>query len=151
MTIGLLATLRNSRLNLIRDAIDAGAGAGKLRIYHGTTAGDRPATGGTITTNLLAELTFSDPSAPNASGGVLTFSAITADASADNTGTGYWCRIVDSNNAFVLDGSVGTSGADYNLNTTSIVAGVQVSAPLGRVDLALQVFEGMTMLASSRA
>jgi methionine synthase / methylenetetrahydrofolate reductase(NADPH) len=31
------------------------------------------------------------------------------------------------------------------------VAGVQVSAPLGRVDLALQVFEGMTMTAASRA
>lgn len=122
MTIGMVSTLRNSRLNLIRDAVDAGAGAGKLRIYDGA----RPATGGTAT-NLLAELTFSDPSAANASSGVLTFSAITADASADATGTATWCRVVDSTGAVVFDGSVGTSGADYNLNTTSITAGVQVS------------------------
>lgn len=122
MTLGLVTATRNSRLNLIRDAVDAGSGAGKLRIYDGT----RPATGGTATT-LLAELTFSDPSAPNASSGVLTFSAITSDASADATGTATWCRVVDSTGAFVFDGSVGTSGADYNLNTVSITAGVQVS------------------------
>lgn len=121
-TVGLVVATRNSRLNLIRDAIDAGAGAGFLRVYDGS----RPATGGTATT-LLAELTFTDPSAPNASSGVLTFSAITADASANATGTATWCRIVDSTGAFVLDGSVGTSGQDYNLNTTSITSGVQVS------------------------
>jgi hypothetical protein len=120
--VGLLAALRNSRLNLIRDAIDAGAGAGFLRIYDGS----RPATGGTATT-LLAELTFTDPSAPNAAAGVLTFSAITADPSANASGTATWCRMVDSTGAFVADGSVGTSGADYNLNTTTITAGVQVS------------------------
>lgn len=122
MTIGLLASIRNSQLNLIRDAIDAGAGAGLFRVYDGT----RPATGGTATT-LLAELTFTDPSAANASGGVMTFSAITADASANATGTATWGRMVDSTGAFVLDFSVGTSGADFNLNTTSITTGVQVS------------------------
>lgn len=122
MTLGINATVRNSRLNAIRDAIDAGATGGFLRVYDGT----RPATGGAATT-LLAELTFSDPCAPNASGGVLTFSAITADSSANATGTATWCRIVDSTGGFVADGSVGTSGADYSLNTTSITAGVQVS------------------------
>lgn len=122
MALGLATAIRNSRLNVIRDAIDAGAGAGLLRIYDGT----RPATGGTATT-LLAELTLSDPCAPSASGGVLTFSAITADASANATGTATWARIVDSTGAFVTDLSVGTSGQDLNLNTTSITAGVQVS------------------------
>jgi len=122
MVLGLATALRNARLDEIRTLIDAGAGAGLLRVYDGT----RPATGGTATT-LLAELTFSDPCAPAASGGTLTFSAITADASANATGTATWCRVVDSTGAFVFDGSVGTSGADYNLNTTSITAGVQVS------------------------
>lgn len=122
MVLGLATALRNSRLNDIRDAIDAGSGAGLLRVYDGT----RPATGGAATT-LLAELTFSDPCAPSASGGTLTFSAITADASANATGTATWCRMVDSTGAFVADGSVGTSGADYNLNTVSITVGVQVS------------------------
>src|SRR5262245_37398330 len=129
MTLGMATALRNSRADQIKTAIDAGAGAGKLRIYDGS----RPATGGSVT-NLLAELTFSDPSAPGASGGVLTFSAITADASADATGTATWFRLVDSTNAFVLDGSVGASGsgADLELNTTSIVAGANVSVPTTR-------------------
>lgn len=122
MTVGLTSTLRNARANLLRDAIDAGTGPGLFRIYDGT----RPATGGTATT-LLAELTFSDPSAPNATGGVLTFSAITADASANATGTATWGRMVDSNGLFVDDFSVGNSAADFILNTTSITTGVQVS------------------------
>lgn len=122
MALGLNATIRNGQLNLIRDAIDAGTGPGLFRVYDGT----RPATGGTATT-LLAELTFSDPSAPNAASGTLTFSQIAADASANATGTATWGRMVDSNGLFVGDFSVGTSGADYILNTTSITTGVQVS------------------------
>ncbi len=124
MAIGLLASIRNARLDLIKTAIDAGSGAGKLRIYNGS----RPATGGTVTT-LLAELTFTDPSAPAASGGVLTFSAITSDTSADNTGTATWARAVDSANTFVCDMSVGTvgSGADIEMNLVTIEAGGTVS------------------------
>lgn len=122
MTIGLNSTLRSTRANTVKTAVDAGGAAGFLRIYDGT----RPATGGTATT-LLAELTMGYPSAGAASSGVLTFNAITADASANATGTGTWCRIVDSTGAFVLDGSVGTSAADYILNTTSITTGVNVS------------------------
>lgn len=122
MTVGLVTAGRNSRLNVIRDLIDAGAGAGLFRVYDGA----RPATGGAATT-LLAELTFTDPSAPNASSGVLTFSAITADPSANASGTATWGRLVDSTGAFVADFSVGTAGADFNLNTVTITSGVQVS------------------------
>ena len=93
-----------------------------MRIYDGV----RPATGGSATT-LLAELTLSDPCAAGAASGILTFNAITADSSANATGTATWARIVTSAGAFVLDCSVGTSGADINLNTTSIVSGAQVS------------------------
>lgn len=123
MAIGYVTALRNSRLNAVRDAIDAGAGAGLLRIYDGT----RPATGGAATT-LLAELTFSDPCAGAAAAGVLTFSAITADASANATGTATWARAVDSTGAAVADFNVATSGGDININSTAISAGVQVSA-----------------------
>ena len=114
--------LRNTMLNAIRDAVDAGAGAGLFRIYDGV----RPATGGAATV-LLAELTFSDPSAPAAAAGVLTFSAITADASANATGTASWCRVVDSTGTFVFDGNVGTVAADLILNTTTITITQQVS------------------------
>lgn len=115
MAIALSTTLRSARADVITST--AGTSA-KLRIYNGT----RPATGGTVTT-LLAELTCSASAfAAAASSGVLTLNAITSDSSADATGTATWFRIVTSGNTFVMDGDVGTSGSDLNLNSTSIVA-----------------------------
>jgi hypothetical protein len=120
MALGMSTTLRNARLDAITTAVGA---SGKLRIYDGT----RPATGGTATT-LLAELTLNATFAPAASGGTLTLNAITADSSADATGTATWGRIVKSDGTtFVMDVSVGTSGADINLNTTSLVTGANVA------------------------
>lgn len=122
MALAFAATTRNGWLDDINTLMNAGTGAAKIRIYDGT----RPATGGTATT-LLAELVCSDPACSAASGGVLTFSAITQDSSADATGTATWFRVVDSDNNFVLDGNVGTSGSDLNLTSTSIVATEPVS------------------------
>lgn len=122
--LALATTLRNTMLNAITTAIDAGAGAGLLRVYTGT----RPATGAAITTEvLLGTLTFTDPSAPAAAAGVLTFSPIASDTSADATGTASWCRIVDSTGTFVADGNVGTATSDYILNTVSITLGQTIS------------------------
>lgn len=122
MALAFATTLRNSMLNQITAALDAGAGAALIRIYDGT----RPATGGTATT-LLAELTCTDPSSGSAASGVLTFSSITQDASANATGTATWFRMVDSVATFVMDGNVSTSGSDLNLTTTAIVATQPVS------------------------
>lgn len=123
MTVAFTTAIRNNMLNQIRDARDAGAGAALRRIYDGV----RPASGGAATT-LLAELTFSDPSAPNAAGGVLTDSAIAQDPSANATGTATWFRDVDSVGNFVMDGSVTASGGggDMQLVSTSITAGQPV-------------------------
>lgn len=120
MTLALDSSIRNGML----DQITTRAGASALlRIY----SGSRPATGGTATT-LLAELTCNATFAPSATGGVLTLNSITADGSANATGTATWFRIVQSGGStFVLDGSVGTSGSDLNLNSTSIVSGGTVS------------------------
>lgn len=122
MALGFATTLRTSRATAIRDAIDAGAGAGKLRIY----SGSRPATGGAETT-VLAELTLSDPSG-TISNGVLTFSAITEDTAANATGTASWFRIMTSADAFVLDGSVTATGGggDLQFATTSFVANAAI-------------------------
>lgn len=120
--LGYSTTIRNERVQRVQINIDLAAGAGLFRIYDGA----RPATGGAATTK-LAELTFTDPCAPGAAAGVLTFSAITADASADATGTATWFRAVDSTGTFCVDGNVGTSGSDLNLNSTSIAVGQQVA------------------------
>lgn len=115
-------TLANARAAQITAARDAGSGAGLIRIYDGV----RPAKGGAVTT-LLAELTFSDPSAPAAVAGVLTANAITGDTSANASGTATWFREVDSDSVFVMDGNIGLSGSDLNLNDVNIVVGLPVN------------------------
>lgn len=130
MAIGLALTIRNNRLNIIRDAIDAGGAAGLLHFYTAT----RPATGAAITDQvLLGTVTFSYPSAPDAANAALTFSAFTEDTSADNGGIAAWARAADSAGNFAADLSVGGqgSGADIELNTTSISAGGPIQVTSG--------------------
>lgn len=122
MALSFSTTLRNARA----DAITTTAGnSGKLRIYSGT----RPANvAASITGTLLAELTCNATFAPSASSGVLTLNAITQDSTADATGTATHFRLFKSDGTTaVIDGDVGTSGSDLNLNTTSIVANAIVS------------------------
>ena len=117
--------LSNNVVNPQADALSDLADNGYLRIYDGT----QPATADTaITTQvLLAELRFNTTAAPAASNGVLTFNAITQDSSANNTGTASWFRALKSDGSTALfDGSVGTSGSDINIATTSIVDGAVV-------------------------
>lgn len=118
MALGYTVALRNSMLDEITTAQDVGADS-LLRIYDGTRPTDADTAVGGQT--LLAELTFSTTSAPAASGGVLTYSSITDDSSANATGTASWFRVTTSAGAAVYDGDVGTSGSDLNLNSTSIV------------------------------
>lgn len=118
MALGYVAALRNAQLDEISAAIGT---SGKIRIYSGT----RPATGGTETT-IISTLNLSATSAPAASGGVLTFNAISDDTNATG-GTATWFRVLTSANVAVLDGNVGTSGSDLNLNTTTIAAASTVS------------------------
>lgn len=111
------------------DLLDAGAGAGTIKIYTGTQPTDPDTAVGAQT--LLGTLTFSDPAFGNAAdanpGGRATASAITSDSSADATGTAAWFRTADSNGVAVMDGSVGTSSADMILNTTAIVSGAEIA------------------------
>lgn len=129
MTVSFSTAIRNAMLNALRDQIDGGSGAGKLRIYNGT----KPAAGAAITTEvLLAELTLSDPCAGAAASGVLTFSPITQDSSANASGNASWFRIVDSADTYCIDGAITATGGggDLTLATVAVVATqpVQVSA-----------------------
>lgn len=122
MAIKLSTTARNASLDGITSTV---GGSALLRIYDGS----QPAGPGTAVTTqvLLAELTCNATFAPAASGGVLTLNGITQDSSANASGTAAWFRIVTSGGTAVIDGSVSTSGADMNLNSTSIVSGGTVS------------------------
>jgi len=112
---------RNAKL----DAIKASFNSGYLRIYSGTQPTD-PDTA-IVAQVLLAELRFNATAFPAASGGVLTANAITSDPSANATGTAAWYRALQSDGTTAIhDGSVGTSGANMIVATTSIVTAAVV-------------------------
>lgn len=111
--------------NAVVDLIDVG-GAGYLRIYSGTKpAGPDSALAGNT---LLAELRFSATAFGNASNGVATANAITADTAADATGTATFFRVfAGDGTTAIFDGEIGTSGSDINISSTAIQAGAEVS------------------------
>lgn len=116
MSVTYTTALKNTRMDAVKTAIDAGSAAGKLEI--GTTAMG----------SILATITLSDPSAAGASGGVLTLTMPRSDTSADNTGTAAAARIRDSDNNDVVTGlTVGLSAADIILDSLSITAGQTVT------------------------
>ena len=119
----LASATRNSLAQRFQVLIDGGTGNGTIKIYTGTQPAS--ADDGIGGATLLGTLTFSKPSAPAASGGVLTFNSITQDDSADATGTATWARIADSagNTVFDCDVTATGGGGTITLNTTSIVAG----------------------------
>jgi hypothetical protein len=112
----------NAQADLLSDQLDNGY----LRIYDGTQAATADTAIGAQV--LLAELRFNATAAPAASGGVLTFNAITADASANASGTASWFRALKSDGTTaVMDGSVGTATANMIIATTTITAAQTVS------------------------
>lgn len=117
-------SLANLGANAAADAVVDQADGGSLKIYAGTqpTNADTAVGGQT----LLAELTFGTPAFGAASGGVATANSITGDSSANATGTAAWFRVQTSGGSALWDGTVGTSGADLNLNSTSIQSGAAV-------------------------
>ncbi len=121
MALTTAVARRNTTLDNLLDSLNGGT----INIYDGSRpAGPDTAVGAQV---LLAVLTFNATAFGAASSGSKTANAITADSSANATGTASWFRCLTSGAAAVIDGSVGTSGADLNLNTTSIVSGAEVS------------------------
>lgn len=113
--MALNTQLANATVNGQADDLSARLNSGYLRIYDGT----QPATADTSigAQVLLAELTFSATAATAAVNGLITFNALTADSSANATGTPTWFRAVQSNGTtVVMDGSVGASGCNLNLS-----------------------------------
>lgn len=116
----------NAAANAACDAMAALLDNGYLRIYDGTQAADADTAVGAQV--LLAELRFSATAFGAASAGVATAAAITADSSANATGTASWFRCLKSDGTTVVyDGSVGTSSADLVLNSVAISSGATVS------------------------
>lgn len=125
LTPSITTAARNAAADAVVDLIDAGTPPGSLRVYSGTmpTDANTALSGNT----LLAQLTMSTTAFGSASSGVATAASITADSSADATGTATFHRILNAAGTVIIQGSVGTSGCDLNLSSVSIVAGGSVA------------------------
>lgn len=114
MAVTYSTACKAARMTAVRDQIDAGAGAGKLKIQ---TSGDAD----------LVVIPFDDPSC-TISGAVLTFSGLPNSATATGTGVAAKAIITDSNDVTVISGlTVGTSGTDIIIDNTSITTGQTVN------------------------
>lgn len=129
-----MPTLSDARRNATAqghtDALDGGSGPGKIRVYSGTKpAGPDTAIGAQV---LLAEFTCADPAFTAGATGVRILDAtpvLTATGLA--AGTAAWYRALDSNNVAHFDGTVGTSGAELTLNTTTVSVGLALELTAG--------------------
>lgn len=119
--IKIATTTRNAQLDAITTAVGA---SGLLKIYDGTQPTNPQTSLGAQV--LLVTLTLSSTFAPASSSGVLTANAI-GTVNAVATSTASWYSLQTSAGGRIVEGSVGTSGADLNLNTTSIVSGGPVA------------------------
>lgn len=114
MALTLVAAAKNAALDAITALINVG-GAGTLEIHTAAFA------------TKLATLTFSATSFGAAASGTATANSITSDSSADATGTAAALRIKSGAGTSLIDGTVGTSGADINFNTVGWTSGDNIS------------------------
>lgn len=132
MAVRLSESLADDLADAVDTAVNAGGSAGTIKIY----TGSQPATADTAESGtLLATFTLADPAFGAASGGVITLAGVPLTVAAADTGTAGWFRMETSGGTNVLDGSVGTSGNQINLNTTSITNGVNVTITSGTITM----------------
>ena len=114
------AATRNAGVNAKAALLNSGT----INLYSGT----RPATADTALAGntLLATLTFGATAFGAAVAGVATANAITQCSSAAAGGTATFARLLTSGAAAVADVSVGTSGTELVINSTTIVANLIV-------------------------
>lgn len=135
MALQLATATVNAMADAAVDLVDVGAGAnGVIVIYDGT----QPATADTALSGQVALATFqlANPAFAAAANGVATLDTTpTLTTTGDATGTATWFRLYDADGVAgadaILDGAVATSGAQLNLNTTSISTGVNVEITSG--------------------
>lgn len=109
--------------NALRDALGAvfinGFDEAVLTIRTGAAPGPNNSATGTV----LATLTMADPAFEDTGNGVINIPAPIEDTSADNDGTAEHFRIVGPGGTYVIEGTVGTSGADLIVDNTSFATG----------------------------
>lgn len=128
LTLTITNAVAQAMLQALKDAIDAGTAA-IIEIYTASQPTDADTAVGAQTK--LATLTMSATAfgavGDDTPGAIMTAAAITADSSADATGTAAWFRMLtQAGGTTILDGSISTTGADMNFNTVSFTSGSQI-------------------------
>ena len=119
--MALNLNLGDAHVNAQADALNALYNGGKLRIYSGTQAATADTAIGAQVK--LVEFTLPSPCFGTSVAGVVTANAIT-DVVALVPGEAAWYRVVKADGAGLQDGTVGTSGCNLTIDSTTIVAGV---------------------------
>lgn len=112
----LATTARNASCNGTVDLLDSGSGSGKFRIRAGSTT--------------LVEITLQDPAFGNSGASVpgqASCNGLPLSAVAVAGGTPDSYQALDSDGNAHWSGTVGTSGADAIIDTSSITAGQVVT------------------------
>jgi hypothetical protein len=121
----------NGTRNAQQQGLITYAGTGSIiRLYDGS----QPANANTaiVSQTLLVSLTIAGGFGTD-SNGTITLGAVTSGTAAAS-GTASFFRIVKSDGTtVVMDGSVGTSGSDLNLNTTTVASAQTVSITAGTI------------------
>jgi len=117
MSVTYTTAVKNARMDAVAAQIDGGTGAGYIEI--GTAA----------MAAVLATIPLTDPCAAAAASGVLTLDCDPdLSATASGSGTAAAARVRNSSGVDIITGlTVGTSGADINLDSVSITAGQTVT------------------------
>ena len=131
MTIRTSTAAANAGLDAKYDRADAGTGPAVIKVYAGT----QPANADTAASGtLLVTFTCADPAwSPAASRSKALDADPDLSATAAAAGTAAWARMEDSNGLAIFDGSVGTTGADFTINTASITSGQTVTLTAGTI------------------
>jgi hypothetical protein len=128
MALTVSAGTGNAMVDAVVDRLDGGS-AGTIKVY----SGSRPASPDDAATGtLLATFTLSNPAFGSAASKSASINAV-ASVTAAATGSAGYFRAANSAGTAMFDGTVGTSGAELNLNTTAITAGGTVSVTGGTI------------------
>jgi len=126
MAILLSSTFANALLQHGGSAVSDQFGGGTLVVYSGSppTGPNESLSGNTV----LATFTFQPATAWSApSAGVQTLDFVAQTVTATATGTGTFYRVLNSGGTALLQGTVGASGADFNLSSVAITSGDNVA------------------------
>lgn len=115
MAVNYAAALKTTRMQAVRDAIDAGVSFGKLKIYTAAYA------------LLLVSINLADP-ASSVTGAVLTFLGLPKSGTGVGAGNAAIARITDSTDAMVAEGlTVGLAATDIIVDNVNIAVGQVVN------------------------